>query len=81
MYYSEFVATLPLDPPLDPEAYALAAMLDEISRSEGEAGHGILSAVVISKEANKPGAGFFDLARRLGRQSQSDDELWIAELP
>jgi len=41
-------------------------MLDEINRYEHREGRPLLSAVVVVQEDNKPGEGFFKLARELG---------------
>ena len=64
--------------PHDPR---LAHMLGDISTEEDEAGRGMLSAVVVHKTGSqKPGHGFFILARSLGRDPTNEDECWIDEL-
>ena len=67
---------------LDPHSPKLFAILDCINRIEHKKGRPLLSAVVILKDANMPGAGFFKLAKCLGLQSQDEDNLmfWINEL-
>lgn len=57
----------------------LARMLDQISRDEDKAGRGMLSVLVVQKGSGRPGAGFFTLARDLGRVARDPDEVWIAE--
>lgn len=44
----------------------LYRILDDICRDEHKAKRPLLSAVVIRKDANMPGQGFFDVARELG---------------
>ena len=65
----------------EPEAYAFAAMLGEISSEEAAAGRGMLSVVVVQKSGEmQPGRGFFDLAKRLGRDTSDTAKCWIEEL-
>lgn len=66
---------------LDPDSHALAHMLREISTEEDEAGRGMLSVVVVHKDGDKmPGPGFFELARRLGRDTTDRLTCWAAEM-
>jgi len=55
--------------------------LNEISEDEVRLGRPMLSAVVVGR-SGRPGAGFFALARTLGRLSVAGDEkeFWQAEL-
>ena len=79
--YSELVANLDLIPPLEPDDYAVAQMLDEISISDEDEGLGLLSVVVVHKGSDgMPGNGFFELARRKGRRFSDHDEFWVTEL-
>ena len=49
---------------LDPNSYALTAMLNEISIQEDAAGRGMLTVIVIHKYGDiHPGQGFFELAQ------------------
>ena len=65
---------------LEPDSYALASMLGEISSSEHTAGRGMLSVLVVHKYGDqKPGSGFFNLARDLGEQVNDEDEFWVEE--
>ena len=59
----------------------IGEMLGEISDYEARQGRRMLSAVVYGQQDNKPGEGFFTLARELGF-FHGDDELvfWISEL-
>lgn len=56
----------------------IARLLGEISTHEHELGRPLLSAVVIGKDTNIPGQGFFTLARELGRYSGDDDVAFFA---
>ncbi|HEY3821782.1 MAG TPA: hypothetical protein VGL81_31670 [Polyangiaceae bacterium] len=65
----------------DPDSHALAAMLGEISEAEDAAGRGMLTVIVVHKTGDmRPGPGFFDLAKRLGRDTSDLDKCWIAEV-
>jgi hypothetical protein len=58
-------------------------LLGQISIEENDAGRGMLSALVILKVGHRegyPGAGFFDLARLLGRHITDRDQFWIEEV-
>jgi hypothetical protein len=57
-----------------------ARILGEICEDEVRAGRPMLSAVAVSV-AGQPGAGFFELARRLGRMKPDEDEagFWQRE--
>lgn len=65
---------------LTPGSPELAAMLGELSSEEDAAGRGMLSALVVSKSDRKPGAGFFSLARELGRDTSDRQHCWNDEL-
>ena len=72
-YYSDIapLAGLSMDSPGD--RARISQILDEISRLEHSANRPLLSAVVIRKEENSPGQGFFGLARDLGLHHGDDD--------
>ena len=66
---------------LEPNSYALAAMLGEISAEEDEAGRGMLTVIVVHKEGDmQPGPGFFELAGDLGRDTSDILKCWVDEL-
>lgn len=66
---------------LEPESYALAAMLGEISGEEDAAGHGMLSVIVVHKSGDmQPGPGFFDYANERGRDTTDILKCWVDEL-
>lgn len=55
--------------------------LDEVNRFEHAQGRPLLSAVVVSKEHNVPGGGFFTCAQELGLYDGEDkDDFWTTEL-
>ena len=59
----------------------MADILDGISRAEHDAGRPLLSAVVIRRDKNMPGNGFFTLARSLHLHRDGDDlQYWLEEL-
>lgn len=66
---------------MEPDSYALAHMLEEISTEEDSAGRGLLSVVVVHKSGDmQPGPGFFNLAKRRGRNVSDIASCWIQEL-
>ena len=66
---------------LQPESYALAAMLGEISTEEDAAGRGMLTVIVVHKHGDmQPGPGFFELAKELGRDTSDILQCWVDEL-
>lgn len=78
--YSDLIAAVTTIS-FEPDSYAFAAMLGEISSDEASAGRGMLSVVVVQKSGDmQPGQGFFDLAKRLGRDTSDTVKCWIDEL-
>ena len=63
--YSDVAPIANLDMSLPTDRSRISDMLDDISRSEHDAGRPLLSAVVIRRDTNIPGRGFFSLAREL----------------
>jgi hypothetical protein len=85
--YAELTATPLGHIAFRPDDPALGRLLGEVSAAEDAYGRGMLSAVVVRKQgsgAGLPGAGFFVLARRLGRDvgdAPADRQaFWRAEL-
>ena len=78
--YSDLVAAIrTID--LEPQSTHLAHMLGEISSAEDAAGRGMLTVVVVHKSGDgMPGAGFFELARSLGRDTRDKVAFWAGEL-
>lgn len=66
---------------MEPDSYALAHMLGEVSEEEDAAGRGMLSVIVVHKVGDmQPGPGFFQLAKKLGRDTSDIPTCWIEEL-
>jgi hypothetical protein len=56
------------------------SILRAICTAEVEQGRPMLAAVVVRQDNGMPGAGFFALARQLGRyQGGADHSFWLAE--
>jgi hypothetical protein len=59
----------------------LPQFLAEISMEEAKAGRGMMTALVIRKnDDQRPGAGFFELAERLGYDVSDPEKFWIEEV-
>ena len=59
----------------------ISEILDEISITEDHRGNPLLSAVVVLREQNIPGDGFFKLAKCLKKYDGNDDLLfWLKEI-
>lgn len=56
----------------------LATLLRAISTAEHAAGRPMLTAVVVLQGRGRPGRGFFNLARELGRHDGAEDEAFLA---
>ncbi len=80
--YSEIAPLAQLDMSRELDRQRIGSILDDISRAEHLAGRPLLSAVVIRRDTNNPGTGFFELARELGLLSANEerDEYWVKEL-
>lgn len=66
---------------MEPDSFALAHMLGEISEEENAAGRGMLSVIVVHKNGDmQPGPGFFQLAKKLGRDTSDKTTCWVNEL-
>lgn len=79
--YGDLAPLVGLDMDIPYDRGELGRLLGEISTYERQQGRPLLSAVAISLGANKPGDGFFDLARDLGLHTGPDDDaFWAAEL-
>lgn len=64
-----------------PHDAALANLLGEISTDENEAGRGMLTVIVVHKQGDmEPGAGFYSLAEKLGRDTADRLRCWVDEL-
>jgi len=67
------LAALEMDNPPDREE--MRQILGKISTYEHQHKRPMLSAIVVYKQENIPGPGFFELARHLGLLSEGNEEL------
>jgi hypothetical protein len=69
---------------LEPHGAPLAAILGQINVMEHDQDRPLLSAVVLSKDSNRPGVGFWNIATALGIRfgpSESEREMfWLESL-
>ena len=80
-YYSDIAPLVGLDMNFPDDRNQISNILGEISRREYEGGRPLLSAVVILRNENIPGEGFFNLARGLELYDEDNDmKFWIQEL-
>jgi hypothetical protein len=63
-----------------PHDSRLPQFLAEISTEEAEAGRGMMTALIVRKDGERPGAGFFQLARRLGLDVSDPEKFWMGEV-
>ncbi len=81
VFYSEIAPLAGMDMSSPKDRLEIGHLLGEISRYEHMHGRPMLSAVVVHKNNNKPGSGFFDLAQELGiYDGLDDDAFFIKEL-
>jgi hypothetical protein len=65
----------------DPHAYDFRHFLGQLSSESDAAGEGMITALVIYKDGDQlPGPGFFDLAKRLGRDISDRVKCWSDEV-
>jgi hypothetical protein len=63
-----------------PHDQRLFALLGQVSVEESEQGRPLLSVLVVHKTGDmKPGPGFFEMAKALGRDTKDADKAWIVE--
>lgn len=75
--YSDIAPLANLDMSKQDDRNRIAQILGEISTFEHQNGRPMPSAVVIHKENNIPGQGFFTLANELGIYKQRNDVLFF----
>ena len=79
--YTEAGSWVDLDMSTDVGRILIAQILDEINIDENSQGHPMLSALVIYKDIGRPGSGFFQCARGLGRLTDDDEDgFWAKEV-
>ena len=72
--YKQLCAKMKSPPSHGPESYELRDLLDEIDRDEDKLGRGMLTAFVHNEELNRPGKGFFTLAKELGYKFKGTED-------
>ena len=78
--YSDLVAQLKTVR-LEPRDQRLFHLLGDVSSEEDAAGRGMLSVIVVHKSGDmQPGPGFFELAKKLGRNTSDILQCWVSEL-
>jgi hypothetical protein len=78
--YSELVEAIDTIK-MEPHDPRLAHFLGEIAEEENEAGRGLLTVVVVHKFGDQmPGPGFFEMSKKLGRNTHDPVKFWISEL-
>jgi hypothetical protein len=75
--YSEIAPLLGLDMSSPADRTEIGRLLGEVSVFEHQLGHPLLSAIVIHRDNNIPGPGFFQLAQDLGIYDGNDDLLFF----
>lgn len=64
-----------------PDGHDFHNMLGQLSEESDQDGKGLISALVVHKDGDqRPGNGFFTLAKALGRDTSDQETCWIAEL-
>jgi hypothetical protein len=63
-----------------PDGHDFHALLGQLSEESDANDQGMLSALVVHKEDEQPGKGFFSLAKDLGRDISDPDKCWADEL-
>ncbi len=77
--YSEIAPLAGLDMADPDDRNQIGNLLGEISTFEHQHGHPLLSVVVIHRDNNIPGNGFFNLARDLNVYNGMDDFLFFIQ--
>lgn len=72
--YKQLCAKMKSPPVHGAESYELRDLLDEIDRDEDEMDRGLLTVFVHNGELNRPGKGFFTLAKKLGCDFKDTDD-------
>ena len=75
--YSEIAPLLGLDMASPADRTEIGRLLGEVSVFEHQLGHPLLSVIVIHRDNNIPGPGFFQLAQDLGIYDGNDDLLFF----
>ena len=80
-HYSDIGPLVGLNMESPADRNVMSNILDKISKNEHENGKPLLSAVVILRDENIPGDGFFGMAQEVGLYDGSGkDQFWANEL-
>ena len=63
-----------------PDGHDFHALLGQLSKESDAEGKGMISALVVHKEDERPGKGFFSLAKDLGRDISDPEKCWSEEV-
>jgi hypothetical protein len=63
-----------------PDGHDLHGLLGQLSEESDQDGKGLISALVVHKDDERPGNGFFTLAKELRRDISDREKCWVAEL-
>src|ERR671913_278819 len=79
--YTEFMQHIRSISFATPHNSRLPQFLAEISTEEAKAGRGMMTALVVRKNGDqRPGGGFFELAKRLGFDISAREKFWLEQL-
>lgn len=79
LYYGDIAGLADLDMSRADHRDQMGEILGDISVYEHERDRPLLSAIVIRKDLNHPGTGFYELARNLGLHKGRDDAKFFAD--
>jgi hypothetical protein len=73
--YTELCRRMKSPPSYDPpqDSFELRDLLDEIDKDEARLGRGMLTSLVHNELLNRPGKGFFPLAKELGHRFENTE--------
>ncbi len=63
-----------------PDDHDFHRLLDQLSEESDAGGKGMISVLVVHMKDYRPGTGFFNLAKVLGRDISDLDKFWTEEL-
>jgi hypothetical protein len=78
-YYSDIAPIVGLDMSHPEDRNKISVLLDDISTFEHQNGRPLLSAVVVHRQDNIPGNGFFQMAQRVGVYTGRDRDIFFVE--
>jgi len=79
LYYSELSSKI-FSITFQPDGHDFHGLLGQLSEESDAEGKGMISALVVRKENDRPGKGFFTLAKELKRDISDPEKCWSDEL-